>query len=278
MDLEWEWDIWVVVPLATSAALYIRGAWLIWRRAGFGRGVRVWQASSFAAGWAILFVALVSPLHEFGEHLFVAHMIEHELLMAFAAPLIVVSQPLVSFMRALPESWRRAFTGVAHTRGARAVWAWLMLPVVATVLHGLAIWIWHIPAFLDATLESEGLHRLQHVSFLGTALIFWWAMARGSRRAYGASALHVIATLVHTGLLGALLTLAPRVLYPLQTADAHLFGLTALEDRQLAGLVMWVPGGIVYLLAGLCFAGLWLGSGRSTWRHLTPKAANGIGS
>jgi putative membrane protein len=260
VELAWEWDIWVVAPLAISAALYIRGTWLIWRRAGIGRGVQVWQASAFLAGWLVLFVALISPLHEFGEHLFVAHMIEHELLMVVAAPLFVVAQPLALFMRALPSGWRHALVGAAHTHVIKGAWSWLMRPVVATLLHGVAIWVWHVPAFLDATLQSEGVHRLQHISFFGTALIFWWAMIRRSRRAYGESALHIFVTLVHTGVLGALLTLAPRVLYPQQTADAPLFGLTSLEDQQLAGLFMWVPGGAVYLLAGLWFAGLWLGS------------------
>ena len=92
------------------------------------------------------------------------------------------------------------------------------------------------------------LHRLQHICFLVTALFFWWAIFRRPVREYGLGALHVFVTMMHTGLLGALLTLAPRDAYPLQTHDAPLFGLTPLEDQQLAGLFMWVPGGAIYLV------------------------------
>jgi cytochrome c oxidase assembly factor CtaG len=260
IDLGWEFDPWVVAPLALSAVLYVRGVWRLWRRAGVGRGVARWQALAFVGGWLTLVAALVSPLHEFGEHLFSAHMVEHELLMVVAAPLFAMSRPLGAWLQALPARWRRALVRTFGSRPMRGGWRWLLRPLNATVLHGLAIWIWHIPALLDATIENEGLHRLQHVCFLGTALIFWWALIRLPRRAYGEGALYVFATMVHTNILGALLTLMPRVAYPAQTADAHLFGLTSLEDQQLAGLFMWVPGGAVYLGAGLVLVALWLTS------------------
>lgn len=264
----WEWDGWVVVPLGLCATLYLTGAVSLWRRAGLGRGVAPWQAAAFAGGWLALVAALVSPLHEMGEHLFTAHMVEHELLMAVAAPLLAVSRPLGTFLRALPRGVRLALIRRAGTPPVRLCWRKLMHPFVATVLHAVAIWIWHVPAFLDATLVHENLHRLQHLSFLGTALIFWWAILRLPRRDYGVGALHVFATMLHTSLLGALLTLAPRVFYPLQTADAPLFGLTPLEDQQLAGLFMWVPGGALYLAAGLALAGLWLNSAKGASRPL----------
>ncbi|HEX3429487.1 MAG TPA: cytochrome c oxidase assembly protein [Rhizomicrobium sp.] len=259
-ELGWEFDPFVVVPLALAAALYGRGAHLLWKRAGFGRGVTHAQALSFAAGWLALVVALVSPLHELGEHLFVAHMTEHELLMAVAAPLLALSRPLGTFLCALPRSWRLSLIDAAGSRIVQPVWRTLMMPLVATVVHGIAIWIWHVPSLLDATLVSENLHRLQHISFLVTALVFWWAILRRPKQDYGLGAMHVFATMVHTSLLGALLTLAPRVFYPLQTADAPLFGLTPLEDQQLAGLFMWVPGGAIYLAAGLALAAAWLAS------------------
>ena len=265
IDLDWEWDPFVLVPLALSAGLYARGVWLMWRRAGVGRGVARWQAAAFAAAWLTLVGALVSPLHEFGEHLFVAHMVEHELLMVVAAPLFAVSRPMGMFLHALPRGARVELVNVAAWRPFRSAWAWVLAPVTATVLHGAAIWIWHAPSLLDATLENETLHRFQHIAFLGTGLIFWWAIVRAPRRTYGIGAFHVFATMLHTSLLGALLTLAPRVFYPLQTADAARFGLQPIEDQQLAGLFMWIPGGAVYLMAGLVLAGLWLTQSR---RHV----------
>lgn len=258
IELEWEWDPFVTAPLALSAVLYLIGSVRLWRRAGLGRGIAVWQAVCFWAGWATLVTALVSPLHEYGEHLFVAHMIEHELLMAVAAPLLAVSRPLGTFLHALLRSLRSGLVTAAAGRAVQVVWRQLIDPLTAMLLHAIAIWVWHVPVLLDGTLQSEFLHRLQHVCFLVTALFFWWSILRGSRRTHGAGALHVFLTMMHTGFLGALLTMAPRVFYPLQTQDARLFGLTPLEDQQLAGLFMWVPGGMIYLGCGLALLYSWL--------------------
>jgi putative membrane protein len=268
IDLSWEWDAWVVVPLVASILLYGIGVARMWWRAGVGRGVALWQSGAYAAGLIVLIAALLAPLHEYSEHLFSAHMIEHELLMTVAAPLLSLARPLAMFVHAFPRNARLILVRAAGTSLVKTTWQWLMRPLNATIIHGAAIWIWHIPALLDATLVSEAMHRLQHVSFFGTALIFWWAIIRRPATDYGLGALHVFATMVHTSLLGALLTLAPRVFYPVQTADAPLFGLTPLEDQQLAGLIMWVPAGALYLLAGLLLAGMWLGSVKE--RQLRP--------
>ncbi|HZZ89639.1 MAG TPA: cytochrome c oxidase assembly protein [Caulobacteraceae bacterium] len=262
----WEWDPWITAPLALSALLYAVGLGRLWRRAGTGRGVTAWQAAAFGAGWLTLFGALVSPLHELAEHLFVAHMIEHELLMALAPPLLAVSRPLGTFLHALPRALRLWLVAGGKIEPVARLWRFLTGQGVATVLHAVAIWIWHIPRLLDATLQDEGLHRLQHVSFLGTALFFWWAVLKGPRQTFGAGALHVFATMVHTSLLGALITLSPRVLYLAQTVDAPAFGLSPLEDQQLAGLFMWIPGSLAYLAFGLGLAGRWLFAGRGTSR------------
>jgi cytochrome c oxidase assembly factor CtaG len=147
--------------------------------------------------------------------------------------------------------------GAAHAGPVRAGWTWLTGVTSATALHAIAIWVWHIPRLLDATLIHEDLHRLQHVCFLATALLFWWAVLRGPRRLYGLGALHAFLTMMHTSLLGALLALAPHLFYPLQTRGAPAFGLTPMEDQQLAGLVMWAPGGVVYMFAGLGLVAAW---------------------
>ncbi len=258
----WELDPWIVTPLVLSAILYATGTLSIWRRAGVGRGVPIWHAASFAGGWLTLVAALVSPLHELSEHLFSAHMVEHELLMAVAAPLLCLAHPIGPLLRGMPRSLRSGSIKLASGPLVSGIWRWLMTPVVATVLHAIAIWAWHVPALLDGTLVHPWMHRLQHVSFFGTALVFWWAIVRRPRREYGAASLHIFATMMHMGALGALLTLAPRVLFPLQCAGAPAFGLTPLEDQQLAGLIMWVPAGTLYIFAGLFAAGLWLGSAK----------------
>jgi cytochrome c oxidase assembly factor CtaG len=259
----WTFDPWVTLPLLLSLSLYLLGTVAVWRHAGTGRGIRRGQVAAYLLGWLCLAAALVSPLHWLGEHLFVAHMIEHEIVMVLAAPLLVLGRPLGAALWALPQSWRRALGQLAHGQLWRGLWRRLTRPAVATLLHALAIWIWHLPVLFDATVTQIAMHRAQHLSFLLSALLFWWALRR--RRDPAIAVGHLFVTMVHTGILGALLTFAPRVLYARQTAQASLWGLTPLEDQQLAGLVMWAPGGIVYAGAALACIAAWIrGTGRAT--------------
>lgn len=254
--LSWTFDPWVVTPLMAALLLYGTGLAALWRHAGAGRGIGIPQAAAYLCGWLVLAGALTSPLHALGERLFTAHMIEHELAMAVAAPLLVLGRPMAAALWAFPPGARQRPTRIARSRPARAAWSALTLPPVATLLHGLAIWAWHIPPLFDATVTDIGLHRLQHLSFVLTALLFWWALLRRSHP-LGAAA-HLTVTMIHTGILGALLTFAPRVLYARQTFDAMRWGLMPLEDQQLAGVLMWAPGGLIYAGAALGFIALHL--------------------
>ena len=96
-----------------------------------------------------------------------------------------------------------------------APWTALTAPASVFVLHALALWVWHLPALYDYALEHEAMHVVQHLCFFGTAALFWWGIAHGryGRRGYGAAVVYVFATAVHGGVLGALLTLSPRVWY-----------------------------------------------------------------
>lgn len=261
----WTWDPWVVLPLALSGGLYLTGLARLWRRAGIGRGVKLWQATCFACGWGLLVFALVTPLHWLGERLFVAHMIEHEILMALAAPLLVVGRP-VAMLWALSAAMRRRAGGIGQTPAVARSWNWLTYPPVATLVHGGALWIWHAPAFYEAALADPWIHWLQHLSFFVTALLFWRALLQGreGERAYGAAIFYLFVTSLHTGFLGILLAFFRRPIYPTQTSQAAEWGLTPLEDQQLAGLFMWIPAGLVYAGAALILAGLWIASSSSS--------------
>jgi putative membrane protein len=267
----WTWDPWVTLPLALSGGLYLAGIIRLWRRAGTGRGVRLWQASCFALGWLLLVVALVTPLHWLGERLFVAHMIEHEILMVAAAPLLIVGRPVV-MVWAFPMRLRRSIGDIGQRPVVARSWDWLTNPPIATLLHGLALWLWHIPTLYQAALADPWIHWLQHLSFFVTALLFWRALLQGRERdrAYGAAIFYLFVTTLHTGFLGILLALLRRPIYPAQTLGAAEWGLKPLEDQQLAGFVMWIPAGIVYVGAALVLAGLWIarsGSPRSGGGH-----------
>jgi putative membrane protein len=256
----WAFDPLVVVSLLASAAVYAIGVSRLWRTTRVGGGIGGWEALAFSAGWLSLVVALVSPLHPWGEVLFSAHMTQHEILMLISAPLIVLGRPLIATMWALPRSRRNEAGGILKAKPLDAAWDVLTNPAVAFGIHALALWIWHIPYLFQATLNSDLVHTLQHISFFGSALLFWWAIIYGRRglSSYGAGVLYLFATSIHSGLLGAFLTFTQSVWYPIYSDSTAAWGLTPIVDQQLGGLIMWVPAGIVYIVAALIMFAGWL--------------------
>jgi putative membrane protein len=251
----WTFDPWIVAPLTLALLLYAIGLTRLHFRTRASAS-HAWQIAAYAAGWLALGGALLSPLHWLGERVFTFHMIEHETVMAIAAPLLVLARPAGVMLWSLPRSARLLIGAACNSRSVRGLWRWSTRAGNATALHGLAIWLWHVPPFFDAALASANLHRLQHLGFFVTALLFWWSMLRCSQP--GKAVWHLFLTMTHTSILGALITLAPRVLYQLQTAAAPAFGLTPLEDQQLAGVIMWVPAETVYAGAALALAAQWI--------------------
>lgn len=256
----WGLEPGVLVPLALSAWLYVRGVSATWRAAGRGHGIRWREVGCFAGGWLALVVALVSPLHPWGGVLFSAHMTQHEVLMLVAAPLMVLGKPLVAFLRALPAGWARGVAAWTKAAWWQGVWRVLSNPLVAWAVHAAVLWGWHVPVLFQATLDDEFVHALQHLSFLLSALLFWWAVVQGRPRAlgYGAAVLYMFSTAVHSGLLGALITLSPTLWYPAYRETTESWGLTPLEDQQLGGLIMWVPACVVYVVAALALMAGWM--------------------
>jgi putative membrane protein len=258
----WRWEPGLLAALFLGA-LYLLGCRAVWRHAGFGRGVRSWRALSFGMGLAALLLALASPLDALGVALFAGHMIQHLVLVLVAAPLIALGAPQVALAWGLPR-WLRRGVG-AWWRGVapevRSLWRLLVHPVTAWGLHAAALWLWHAPALYQAALRSAPLHALEHASFFGSALLFWHALVRRPAQGgpgYGAAALYTFTMMLQSGLLGALMTFSPSPWYPAQSLGAAAWGLTPLEDQQLAGLIMWVPAGVIYAAALVAFLGVWL--------------------
>jgi len=256
----WSFDPLIIGCLAISAAVYTMGLRALWRQSGTGHGINRWQAAAFAGGWLSMFVALVSPLHPWGEVLFSAHMTQHEILMLISAPLFVLGRPFIAAMWAVPADWRKSTGHIINSASVRRTWAVATNALVAWAVHTAALWVWHIPALFQATLHSDAMHTLQHASFFLSALLFWWAIIYGKRglASYGAGVLYLFTTSIQSGLLGVLLTLTGRVWYPEYSRYTASWGLTPLEDQQLGGLIMWVPAGIVYIAAGLVMFAGWL--------------------
>ncbi|MCG2591200.1 cytochrome c oxidase assembly protein [Ramlibacter sp. XY19] len=254
----WNSAPWLVVSMLLAAGGYALGVRRLWRNAGRGRGIALRQAGAFAAGWLALAMALVSPLDALGGWLFSAHMVQHELLMVVAAPLLVLGRPLAAWAWALPAGASRA-VGRWTGRGPWSLlWGALTDPLAAWALHALALWSWHVPALFDAALHDEAVHIAQHVSFLATALFFWWAvLGHDPRGRYGPgpSVAYLFTTMLHTAALGALLSLAPTPWYPAYLIPAASLGVDPVQDQQLGGLVMWVPAGFAYVAAALSVVG-----------------------
>jgi putative membrane protein len=255
------WTVFVLGLLLAGGTAYAAAAVRLWRRAGAGRGLRWWEASAFAAGWLTLLVALASPLTVVSEVLFSAHMTQHELLMLVAAPLVVLGRPLAVIVWLLPDHARRRIRGAQRPLLMNG-WRRLTAPVTVLLLHGVVLWVWHVPSLFESALHNEAIHAFQHLCFFWTAALFWWAVVHGRYGAlgYGVAVLFVFVTAVHTSVLGALLTFAPSLWYPTHAAGAAAHGIPPLEDQQLAGLLMWVPAGALFLVLGLALCAAWLGS------------------
>jgi cytochrome c oxidase assembly factor CtaG len=276
----WTWDPLLIAPIAALLALYAAGAARLRRTAGGLRLVRGWHLVAFGAGWTAFVVAMLSPLHAASAVFLSAHMTQHELLMVVAAPLLVLARPLIVCLWGLDARSRELIGALAHARPVAASWGGLTDPMPAWMLHALALWIWHLPSLYQAALASQALHAVQHVCFLGTALLFWFALVhgRGGRIGYGAAVLYLFTTAVHTGALGALLTFSSSPWYRIHAEATRAWGVDPLGDQQLAGLIMWVPCSATYLVVGLALLAAWLSEGDRRLAHASEGLAAATGS
>lgn len=255
----WSTDPVLLAGLAVVAWLYGRGVRRLWRRAGVGRGVTRPQVAAFGSGLGALYIALVSPLDALGDALFSAHMVQHLLLMLAAAPLLVYGAPLFVVLWALPRRGRTAAGQVwRRAAGLQTAWDALTHPLAAWLLYGLTLWLWHLPALYTWALRNTFVHEVEHFAFLFASTLFWWVLFSplGRRRlSRGAGVLYLFGTCLHGNVLGLLITLSPTPWYAAYARTTPLWGLAPLEDQQLAGLLMWMPVGLVYaVLAALVFA------------------------
>jgi putative membrane protein len=269
--LAWSPDAWVWLLWGLPGLLVLSGYVRLWRHAGSGAGLSRSRAASFFAGWLVLGLAILSPLDALGEELFWAHMVQHEVLLLIGAPLLVLSRPLGALVWGLPAGWRRGSAVLAQRMGLAATMRWMTRPFTAWWIHAVVLWAWHAPALFEAAVTVRWVHDLQHVTFLVSALAFWWALleAHGGAQRQATAVLYLFTTLLHTSALGALLTFSQRVWYAPYAETAPRWGLDPLEDQQLGGLIMWIPGGTVFLVAALVSCAAWL--------RATPRPLPGLG-
>lgn len=247
----WTLDPVVIVALATALWLYHRGR----------RRSAVWRNRAFVAAIAAIAVALVSPLEALSGALASAHMVQHVLLVLVAAPLLAVSSPGSALLRGAPVTLRRLPGDLRRRAGIRA--STLRAPshpAAVWLLHVAALWTWHSAALYDAALTYTVLHVLEHLAFLGTGVLLWRVIVgrRIAAGAYGASVLLVFGTAMQSVFLAFLLTFANEAWYGAYTDTTAAWGLTPLADQQLAGAIMWIPAGIVYVVVAMVLLSAWL--------------------
>ena len=269
-DVPWSWEPSIVLPLALlfvayTVGLYRRGAISILR----------WRHTAFYAGWLTLALALVSPIHELGEQLFSAHMLQHEILILISAPLISAAHPGATFIWAFAPRHRSNVGGWVHSIEGAPPIRFLTRPLVAWLFEAATLWIWHVPVLYQATLSSDWIHAAQHLSFFITAVLFWSALFGAGRSAmsYGAATFYVFGTAAQCSALGALLTFSTVLWYPAYQQTTQGWGLSPLQDQQLGGVMMWVPSGVVFVVVGVALFAKWLRESDRRLQHTSLHAS-----
>lgn len=250
--LAWSLTPELILPLAALTGLYAVGGWRLARRGPRARPA--WRLAAGAAGLLSLAAALLTPVATLGHFLFSAHMTQHMLLMAVAAPLLLLADPLPAVLWALPRPLRlrlgRLLTGRSRLRGG---WERLTSVPAAALVYASVLWAWHHPWAYEAALAGEWVHHLEHVSFFGAAVVFWWPVIGPAPRArrpasHGLRIGHVVVAALHGSVLAMLLAWSPRVLYETYAAAPRVAALMPLEDQALGGVIMWAGTSTVDML------------------------------
>src|SRR5439155_20502640 len=263
----WPFDPWLLAALGLAAGLYLRGWLLLHRRnhphptlslsGGEGRVRGRWPAGqpyAFLGGLAAIYLSLASPIEPFAALWLQVHMLQHLLLMMAAPPLFWLGAPLFPLLRGLPQPVRTYWVApLFRSPALRSLLARLTHPAVALPVFGATTWLWHAPASYELALGSDGWHYVQHACFLAGGLLFWYPVVRpypSPKKPWSDWLLlpYLLLADVQNTVLSALLTFSDHVLYPHYLQVPRLGRLSALEDQAAAGVLMWVPGSLVFLV------------------------------
>jgi cytochrome c oxidase assembly factor CtaG len=270
----WSWEPSVVAGLGLLISAYVVTA----LRGGSRQRPRVAQVCAFLGSLAVVVLALLSPLDRLADrYLFSAHMVQHLLLIMAVPPL---------FLTGLPRQWLHGLTRPPLARVERLA----SHPLVALGAFSACFGLWHVPNLYEAALREERVHVLEHLSFLFTATLFWWPVIHAPLASAGLGYLgrmvYLFVASVPNSAVGALLALAPDPLYatyatppdpgdPVRVLLRDGLGLSPLADQQLGGLLMWIPGGLLYLLAIWVLGLRWIHTENVAAGRGTPTQSSG---
>jgi putative membrane protein len=252
--------------MVLAGFLYLRG-WLHLRSASVN-AIASWRAGSFFLGLFLIWLALGSPLAAFDEELLTVHMVQHLLLMTVAPPLILLGAPLMPLLHGLPQKFVQSVVGPLF-RWPPMQWAGRVLSrsAVCWLAGSAALVGWHLPAAFTLALRSEPWHAVEHACFLGAGFLFWWPVVQPWPSAptwpRWSILVYLFLATLPCDILSAFLAFCDRVVYAGYLSAPKHFGISALEDQQCAGALMWTCVTIVYLLAAAIL----------TMRLLSPRSS-----
>ena len=271
----WDLSPYVLIPLAVLASAYLVGRWRLGRRAKYPIPMAAGDLL-YLGGVLALLLALVSPIDVFAGDLFFMHMVQHLLLMMVAAPLLLLANPVSKMLWAFPRGVRHRLGGVLNSSGVlRLVLRGVTVPIIAWLIFVITIWVWHTPVSYDAALASEGLHLLEHLTMFGAAVIFWWPVVGPapvrSHLPHPLRFLYLFLALFQNIILGAILTFADGPIYSHYVGAPDHWGMRGDLDQQLGGVLMWIPGTMMYFAALALLFFVWLDQDErraSKWKEM----------
>jgi putative membrane protein len=233
----WTWSIHpsTVIGIAGLAALYV------WAASKLHKDPTTGQKVFFAAGLLLMFASLNGPLHDLSDdYLFSAHMVQHLLLTLAVPPLLLAGVP--GWMLRRPLSHRLV----------RPVARFFTRAPVAFVTFNATIAAWHLPPLYNTAMAHHNIHIVEHLMFMTAAVLMWWPLMSQlpelPRLAYPAQMLYTFLMSIPMSIVAVYIAMSDHVLYPAYSAAPRIFPLSPLEDQLLGGLIMWIPGGLIFII------------------------------
>jgi putative membrane protein len=254
--LSWAWRPEILTTLGVAATLHLMGRWRLKQRGG-GPLVARWRSVAYLGGLAVLAIALMSPIDVLSGQFFFMHMVQHLLLVMIAPPLLWIANPMPIAMWGLPAGLRREVgRGLRPKAVFRRALQTLTTPGLVWLAFVAVLVGWHDPRAYQAALRSDLVHDVEHLSFFITAMLFWWHVTGAAphihrRLSAGKRAGYALSVVPPNMITGIALSFASKPVYAYYTIVPRLGRMSVLQDQMLGGVIMWIPGSMMYIIAAL---------------------------